>query len=43
MIEGWTSRNLDINVYKVTIYNAKKNIECKFFEWVPFNEFTDIK
>ncbi len=46
MIEGWTSRNPDIDKFiKDTMYKAKNTYlnSPKFLEWVPFNRFTDIK
>ncbi|CAB4443324.1 unnamed protein product [Rhizophagus irregularis] len=51
IIEGWTSRNNDIDEFiKDTIYNARliydNNIKAKyplFLEWVPFDRFENIK
>jgi hypothetical protein len=42
MIEGWTSRNHDIDKFiKDIIYNAKKYNE--FLKWVPYDRFKDMK
>ncbi|RGB35136.1 kinase-like domain-containing protein [Rhizophagus diaphanus] len=44
IIEGWTSGNADIDKFiKDTIYDARKNIDDIFLEWVPYNKFTDIR
>ncbi|RGB37005.1 kinase-like domain-containing protein [Rhizophagus diaphanus] len=47
MIEGWTSRNNDIDKFiKDTIYdtrNAEYKFEVKFLEWVPFDKFKNVK
>ena len=43
VIEGWTSGNSNIDKFiKDTMYEAKRH-EGKFFEWVPFDRFTDVK
>ncbi|CAB4430487.1 unnamed protein product [Rhizophagus irregularis] len=47
MIEGWTSRNNDLDKFiKDTIYDArneKNEYKVKFLEWVPFDKFKDVK
>ena len=44
MIEGWTSENLKIDKFiKDTIYDARKEDNPIFLEWIPFNRFIDIK
>src|SRR6266542_6125103 len=44
VIEGWTSRNLDINKFiKDIMYKTRHKESSKFLEWVPFDRFTDIR
>ncbi|GES80879.1 kinase-like domain-containing protein [Rhizophagus clarus] len=52
IIDGWTSENHDIDEFiKDTIYDAKLKYDNNydinkyplFLEWVPFDEFKDIK
>ncbi|EXX53985.1 Dbf20p [Rhizophagus irregularis DAOM 197198w] len=48
MIEGWTSRNNDIDKFiKDIIYDARKSngrfYDFKILEWVPFDRFEDLK
>ena len=44
IIERWTSGNPDIDkLIKDTIYNARKDVNDIFLEWVSFDRLTDIK
>ncbi|CAG8603605.1 732_t:CDS:1 [Funneliformis mosseae] len=44
IIEGWTSGNSDIDKFiKDTMYEARHKEYQGFLEWVPFDQFTDIK
>ncbi|GBB84525.1 hypothetical protein RclHR1_01110010 [Rhizophagus clarus] len=43
IIEGWTSGNPNVDKFiKDTMYDIKIHSN-RFFEWIPFDKFTDIK